>query len=259
MSQTRPDGRGHDQARPIEIVTNFQTFPEGSVLYRCGGTTRADRRVGVGGVRPADWMRDTGTGLAHRRVRDAPPRQPRAPAPRPTARAASTDAARARSSASSGARCAPSVDMRAARRADDHRRLRRPRRGRRHAHRLPSPAVSSRWPWRSIALRASRDSPSPGVHPRADRRDQRWTRRRSSDARSLLHGGSGRRSGSELRRHAWRRSGRGAGHGRGRAVARADFDGLVDLAVGALPTLVEHQRAALQKAGVDLDRLMGPG
>ena len=35
---TRKDGRGSAQLRPVTITHGFQTNPEGSVLYRCGGT-----------------------------------------------------------------------------------------------------------------------------------------------------------------------------------------------------------------------------
>lgn len=35
---TRKDGRGSAQLRPITITHGFQANPEGSVLYRCGGT-----------------------------------------------------------------------------------------------------------------------------------------------------------------------------------------------------------------------------
>lgn len=39
MSETtRKDGRGSAQLRPITITHGFQSKPEGSVLYRCGGT-----------------------------------------------------------------------------------------------------------------------------------------------------------------------------------------------------------------------------
>ncbi|HJL17497.1 MAG TPA: ribonuclease PH [Sandaracinaceae bacterium LLY-WYZ-13_1] len=39
MEQTRADGRGSSTPRPITVTTGFQRFPEGSVLYRCGHTT----------------------------------------------------------------------------------------------------------------------------------------------------------------------------------------------------------------------------
>ena len=35
---TRIDGRAYDQLRPVEIVTDFVKFPEGSVLISCGNT-----------------------------------------------------------------------------------------------------------------------------------------------------------------------------------------------------------------------------
>jgi ribonuclease PH len=37
--QTRPDGRTDSQLRPIAITLGAQRNPEGSVLYRCGGTS----------------------------------------------------------------------------------------------------------------------------------------------------------------------------------------------------------------------------
>ncbi|HJK92385.1 MAG TPA: ribonuclease PH [Polyangiaceae bacterium LLY-WYZ-15_(1-7)] len=36
---TREDGRGYDALRPVTVETAVQRNPEGSVLYRCGGTT----------------------------------------------------------------------------------------------------------------------------------------------------------------------------------------------------------------------------
>lgn len=38
MLATRSDGRSDDALRPIECALGFQRNPEGSVLYRCGGT-----------------------------------------------------------------------------------------------------------------------------------------------------------------------------------------------------------------------------
>lgn len=39
MQKKRPDGRGDRDLRSIEITLGAQRNPEGSVLYRCGGTT----------------------------------------------------------------------------------------------------------------------------------------------------------------------------------------------------------------------------
>ena len=36
---TRPDGRDDRALRPTSYQTGFQRNPEGSVLYRCGGTS----------------------------------------------------------------------------------------------------------------------------------------------------------------------------------------------------------------------------
>ncbi len=37
--QSRPDGRAVNQLRPVEVTLGAQRNPEGSVLYRCGGTS----------------------------------------------------------------------------------------------------------------------------------------------------------------------------------------------------------------------------
>jgi ribonuclease PH len=57
---TRTDGRSYDALRPVSIETNVQRNPEGSVLYRCGGTTVLIAASVSEGV--PDWMRDTGRG-----------------------------------------------------------------------------------------------------------------------------------------------------------------------------------------------------
>ena len=57
---TRKDGRSYDALRPVTIETSVQRNPEGSVLYRCGGTTVLIAASVSEGV--PDWMRDTGRG-----------------------------------------------------------------------------------------------------------------------------------------------------------------------------------------------------
>jgi ribonuclease PH len=57
---TRIDGRSYDALRPISIETSVQRNPEGSVLYRCGGTTVLIAASVSEGV--PEWMRDTGRG-----------------------------------------------------------------------------------------------------------------------------------------------------------------------------------------------------
>jgi len=47
------------------------------------------------------------------------------------------------------------------------------------------------------------------------------------------------------------------GTAEGAPVPKADFDRLLELGVGAMPTLVKAQHAALAEAGVDLSKLMG--
>ncbi len=57
---SRDDGRSYDALRPVAIEANVQRNPEGSVLYRCGGTTVLIAASVSEGV--PDWMRDTGRG-----------------------------------------------------------------------------------------------------------------------------------------------------------------------------------------------------
>ncbi|MEM7446901.1 MAG: ribonuclease PH [Myxococcota bacterium] len=57
---TRKDGRGSLQLRPVEIELGIQRNPEGSVLYRSGGTTVLVS-VSVSAGRP-DWVVDEGAG-----------------------------------------------------------------------------------------------------------------------------------------------------------------------------------------------------
>lgn len=60
MSTTRPDGRSSDAPRPITVTHGFQRFPEGSVLYKCGGTTVLIAASVEESVPP--WMRNKGRG-----------------------------------------------------------------------------------------------------------------------------------------------------------------------------------------------------
>jgi ribonuclease PH len=57
---TRVDGRSYDALRPISIETNVQRNPEGSLIYRCGGTTVLIAASVSDGV--PDWMRGSGRG-----------------------------------------------------------------------------------------------------------------------------------------------------------------------------------------------------
>ena len=57
---TRADGRAIDALRPVTIEVDVQRNPEGSVIYRCGGTSVLIA-ASVSGRVP-DWMRDTGRG-----------------------------------------------------------------------------------------------------------------------------------------------------------------------------------------------------
>ena len=57
---TREDGRSYDALRPVSIEANVQRNPEGSVIYRCGGTTVLIAASVSEGV--PDWMRGSGSG-----------------------------------------------------------------------------------------------------------------------------------------------------------------------------------------------------
>lgn len=57
---TRVDGRSYDTLRPVTVATGAQRNPEGSVLYRCGGTTVLIAASVSESV--PDWMRETGKG-----------------------------------------------------------------------------------------------------------------------------------------------------------------------------------------------------
>jgi ribonuclease PH len=60
MTSTRADGRSADAIREVTIETGFLKNPEGSVLYRCGGT-RVLIAASVEESVPA-WMRGKGAG-----------------------------------------------------------------------------------------------------------------------------------------------------------------------------------------------------
>ncbi len=60
MTLSRSDGRGHDAPRPVTMALGFQRFPEGSVLYRCGETRLLIAASVEEGVR--DWLRGKGKG-----------------------------------------------------------------------------------------------------------------------------------------------------------------------------------------------------
>lgn len=59
-NRTRDDGRSSDALRPVAIETGVQRFPEGSVLYACGGTKILVSASVEDGVR--DFLRGTGNG-----------------------------------------------------------------------------------------------------------------------------------------------------------------------------------------------------
>jgi len=63
MSNTRTDGRANNQARPLEINTDYTMFAEGSVLVSCGNTkiictASVDNKV-------PDWLLDKNKKARH--------------------------------------------------------------------------------------------------------------------------------------------------------------------------------------------------
>lgn len=60
MTLSRTDGRGYDALRPVTTTLGFQRFPEGSVLYGCGETRVLISASVEEGVR--DWLRGQGKG-----------------------------------------------------------------------------------------------------------------------------------------------------------------------------------------------------
>ncbi len=57
---SRLDGRSNDALRPVTMDVNVQRNPEGSLIYRCGGTSVLIA-ASISDKVP-DWMRDTGRG-----------------------------------------------------------------------------------------------------------------------------------------------------------------------------------------------------
>ena len=57
---TRLDGRSYDALRPVSMDLRVQRNPEGSLIYRCGGTSVLIA-ASVSAKLP-DWMRETGRG-----------------------------------------------------------------------------------------------------------------------------------------------------------------------------------------------------
>ena len=57
---TRLDGRSFDALRPVSMDVNVQRNPEGSLIYRCGGTSVLI--AASISARVPEWMRETGRG-----------------------------------------------------------------------------------------------------------------------------------------------------------------------------------------------------
>ncbi len=64
---SRADGRSYDAVRPVAVEANGQRNPEGSVMYRGGGTTVLIAASISDGV--PDWMRGSGKGWPPRNTR----------------------------------------------------------------------------------------------------------------------------------------------------------------------------------------------
>ena len=92
----RPSGRRPDELRPLRITRHYTKHAEGSVLIEAGDTKVLCTASVEEGV-PA-FPQGQGTGLAHRRIRDAAARDEHADAAR-GGRGHGNRAARRRSSA----------------------------------------------------------------------------------------------------------------------------------------------------------------
>ena len=230
----RADGRGprpaagHVHARRPEVGRGLVPDPG----RRHGGPVRGHDR----GPGPAAPPRQ-GHGLGHRRVLDAAAGHRRAdrarvgqgPDRRPDPRDPAPDRALAARRGGPGA----------ARRAHDHRRLRRAPGRRRHAHRLDHRRL------RRPGRRAHhlRHGAPPG---RQGRGGLGRHRRRPALPRPRLLGGLARRRRLQRRRHRRRRLRRAPGHGRGQAVRPGGRRrGCSTWPTGGLARLFEAQAAVL--------------
>ena len=209
---SRPDGRAPDELRPVTFERDFTDMAAGSVLVSFG-RTRVVCTASIDEDVPR-WMRGTGRGWVTAEYSMLPGSSPER---------IDREAARGKQSGRTmeiqrliGRSLRAVTDLRGARRAADHRRLRRAPGRRRHPHgvdlrRLPRPARRA-VPARAGGLVATQ----PLV--RALRRDQRRHRRRRAAARPALRRGLQGRGRHERGDDVGGALRRGAGHGRGHGV-----------------------------------------
>ena len=251
MTLTRPDGRSHVDPRPITIATGFQRFPEGSVLYSCG-RTRVLIAASIESSVPR-WMKGKGTGWVtaeyEMHPRSNPHRQRRG-------------------------RSQNQIDGRS---SEIQRLIARSLRGVVNMKPLGERMItidcdvldadggtrtaSITGGFIALAMALDRLRKAGDIGPGVLR----------EEVAAISVGLVG---GSKLVDLAYEEDSRAdvdlnvvctgsgglievQGTAEGVPIAREDFDGLLDIATGAIPTLVAAQREALEGAGVDLDALMG--
>jgi ribonuclease PH len=250
MSMTRNDGRPADGLRPITIDTGVQRNPEGSVLYRCGGTTvllsaSVQDRV-------PDWMGGKGRGWVTAEYamhpRANPDRQAR-------------DGRRGRVDGRSQE--IQRLVGRALRSAVDLQRL-----GERTVTvdcdvldadgGTRTASITGGWIALAMALdglrrrglvgpgvlRAPVAAVSVGLVEGRPLLDLCYEEDRDADV-DLNVVGTAAADVVEVQ-----------GTAEGAPVARAQVDAMLDMALGAMPSLAEAQRGALGRAGVEVDRLV---
>ena len=250
MSITRPDGRSSDAPRPITVIHGFQRFPEGSVLYKCGGTTVLIAASVEESVPP--WMRNKGRGWVtaeyEMHPRANPDRQRRSRS-RNNLDGRSSEIQRliARS-----LRACVRLDKLGERMitvdcdvidADGGTRT-ASNTGGFIALAMALDVLRHKGSIKPGILREEVAAISVGMVGDKHLVDLNYDED-SGAAVDLNVVASGKQGIVEVQ-----------GTAEGAPIAKADFDRLVDLGLGAIPTLIAKQQEALAKAGVDLSKLM---
>ncbi|HEY8428038.1 MAG TPA: ribonuclease PH [Sandaracinaceae bacterium] len=250
METTRQDGRGSAQLRPVTITNRFQRNPEGSVLYRCGGTLVLVAASVEEQVPP--WLKGQGRGWVTAEYamhpRANPERQKR-------------DGRRG------------SIDGRT---AEIQRLIARSLRAAVHLDKLGERMItidcdvldadggtrtaSITGGFVALATALDRLRRDGIVPPGVVRAPIAAISVGTVNGKHLLDLAYAEDSQAEVDLNvvATERGGivEVQGTAEGAPIPRADFDALLDLALGAMPQLAAAQRAALAEAGVDLAKLM---
>jgi ribonuclease PH len=251
MEQTRADGRGAATPRPITITQGFQRFPEGSVLYRCGDTTVLIAASVEEPVPP--WMRGQGTGWVtaeyEMHPRCNPERQRRARNKgRIDGRSSEIQRLIGRS-----LRAAVRMDKLGERMITVDCDVLDADGGTRTA------AITGGFVALAMALDALRKKGDVG--PGVLREEVAAISVGTVKGKHLLDLAYVEDSAAEVDLNVVATANGGIvevqGTAEGAPIPRSDFDALLELALGAMPALVEEQQAALAEAGVDLAKLMG--